>query len=40
MDNKFKWIEFYTKFADALLPYKNDRTSLIKGSKKSMMVST
>ena len=34
MDNKFKWIEFYTKFADALLPYKNDRTSLIKRIQK------
>ena len=34
MDNKFKWIEFYTEFADALLPYKNDRTSLIKKIQK------
>lgn len=36
MDNKFKWIEFYTEFADALLPYKNDRTSLIKKIQKNL----
>ena len=34
MNNNFKWIGFYTAFADALLPYKNDRISLIKKIQK------
>lgn len=29
MDNKFTWIDFYTKFADTLLSYKENRKALV-----------
>lgn len=37
MDNSanFKWVKFYMAFADALLPFKNDRTALIGKIKKA-----
>lgn len=29
MDNQFQWVDFYRKFADKLLAYKNNRTELV-----------